>query len=546
MCLQIINTISVYEMTILNTKTNLQSEEYKSNFQYNHKLNQDLQNKLNSIRNNRNSQYVKKHKSRGKLLARERIKLLIDNNTAFLEFSTLAAYEQYDDQFPGAGIITGMGLIHGIETVIVANDATVKGGTYIHETIKKHLRAQEIAIQNNLPIVYLVDSGGVFLPEQAKVYPDKNHFGRIFYNQAQLSSKRIPQIALVMGSCTAGGAYIPAMSDESVIVNHTGSIFLASPPLVKAATGETVSVEELGGARIHATISGVVDHLAESDEDALNICRNIFKHFNKGPKQAIQRIESEEPLYPMEEIYGLIPVNLTKGFNMYEIIARLTDGSRFQEFKSNYGKTIITGFAHIMGYNVGIVANNGILFSESALKATHFIELCNYRNIPLVFLQNITGFMVGKEYEHKGIAKDGAKMIQAVATANVPKFTIIIGGSFGAGNYAMAGRAYFPNLLFMWPNAKISVMGGIQASEVLRNIKKDKPANLENDLSGTSEPEQKIIQDFETESTALYSTSRVWDDGIIDPLDTRIVLAMGISMSLNKSFPSPGTGVYRM
>ncbi len=531
-------------MTILNSRINIQSEEFKTNFQYNKDLIQKYQDTLDSIKNNRNGESINKHKKRGKLLAQERIMHLIDDNTPFLELSSLAAYGQYEDQFPGAGIITGIGVINGIETVIVANDATVKGGTYIHETIKKHLRAQEIALQNNLPIVYLVDSGGIFLPEQANVYPDKNHFGRIFYNQAKISAERIPQIALIMGSCTAGGAYIPSMSDESIIVKNTGSIFLAGPPLVKAATGETVTVDDLGGAMVHSGISGVVDHVAENDEDALKICRDIFKHLKKTQKQNIQINDAEEPLYPVEEIYGLIPSNLKRGINMYEIIARLTDGSRFQEFKSNYGKTIITGFAHIMGYSVGIIANNGILFSESALKATHFIELCNFRNIPLIFLQNVPGFMVGKKYEHEGIAKHGAKMIQAVATANVPKFTIIIGGSFGAGNYAMAGRAFSPNLLFLWPNARISVMGGEQASEVLSNITKNKEANHNQSEHVISE--QKIVNDFETESTALYSTSRVWDDGIIDPAETREVLAIGISMSLNKLFPLPHTGIYRM
>ena len=433
-----------------------------------------------------------------------------------------------------------------METIIVANDATVKGGTYVYETIKKHLRAQEIALQNNLPVVYLVDSGGIYLPEQANVYPDNDHFGRIFYNQAKLSAERIPQVAVVMGSCTAGGAYIPAMSDESIIVRDTGSIYLAGPPLVRAATGEIVTVEELGGAIVHTSISGVADHLADNEDDALKICRDIFKHLNKTQKQSVERTEVIEPLYPIDEIYGLIPINLKKGINMIEIIARLIDGSCFQEFKANYGKSIITGFARIMGYNVGIIANNGILFSESTLKATHFIQLCCSRNIPLVFLQNIAGFMVGKEYEHKGIAKDGAKMIQAVATANVPKFTIIIGSSSGAGNYAMAGRAYQSNLLFIWPNSKISVMGGEQASEVLLNIKQKNKEPDELQAAYGEKLKLKILQDFEVESSALYSTSRLWDDGIIDPVDTRKVLAMGISMSLNKLFPEPKTGVYRM
>jgi len=533
-------------MVVLKTGVKTQSEEFVSNYQYNKSLSKNIQNLSHAVQNNRDSKVLKQHKNREKLLAHERIRLLIDENSTFLEFSPLAANEKYNNQFPGAGIITGLGVIHNMETIIVANDATVKGGTYVYETIKKHLRAQEISLQNNLPIVYLVDSGGIYLPEQANVYPDNDHFGKIFYNQAKLSAERIPQVAVVMGFCTAGGAYIPAMSDESIIVKDTGSIYLAGPPLVKAATGEIVTVEELGGAIVHTSISGVVDHLAENEEDALMICRNIFEHFNKNQKQTADRKETLEPLYPIDDIYGLIPLNLKKGIKMYEIIARLVDGSCFQEFKANYGKTIITGVARIMGYNVGIIANNGILFSESTLKATHFIELCCSRNIPLIFLQNIAGFMVGKEYEHKGIAKDGAKMIQAVATANVPKFTIIVGASSGAGNYAMAGRAYQPNLLFIWPNSKISVMGGEQASQVLLSIKqKNKESN---DLISDegARLEQKILQDFEAESSALYSTSRLWDDGIIDPVDTRKVLAIGISMSLNKLFPQPKTGVYRM
>lgn len=526
-------------MSVLRTKINTQSTDYIAIYDYNKSLNKGIQDIQNSTQSVRDEEIIRKHKARGKLLARERIKLLTDKQSPFLEFSALAAYDQYENQFPGAGIITGLGFIHGMETIIVANDATVKGGTYVHETIKKHLRAQEIAMQNNLPIVYLVDSGGVFLPEQANVYPDKEHFGRIFFNQARLSAERIPQIAIVMGSCTAGGAYIPAMSDESIIVKGTGSIFLAGPPLVKAAIGETVTVDELGGAIVHTSISGVADHLAENDEEALMICRNIFEHINETPRQRIDRIEPEEPLYSTDEIYGIIQPNIKKNTDIYEIIARLVDGSRFQEFKANYGQTIVTGFARIHGYNVGIIANNGILFSESSLKATHFIELCCSRNIPLVFLQNISGFMVGKEAEHKGIAKDGAKMVHAVANANVPKFTIIVGGSFGAGNYAMAGRAYQPNLLFIWPNAKTSVMGGEQATEVLLNISQNGKSNGK-DLSA------EILQKYETESSALFSTSRLWDDGIINPTDTRKILAMSISMSLNRPFPEPKTGVFRM
>ena len=533
-------------MVVLKTAVKTQSEEFITNYHYNKSLNKNIQNITHAIKNERNGTVLRQHKNRGKLLAHERIKLLVDDNSMFLEFSPLAAYEKYNNQFPGAGIITGLGIVHGMETIIIANDATVKGGTYVYETIKKHLRAQEIAMQNNLPIIYLVDSGGIYLPEQANVYPDNDHFGRIFYNQAKLSAERIPQVAVVMGFCTAGGAYIPAMSDESIIVKDTGSIFLAGPPLVEAATGEIVTVEELGGAVVHTSISGVVDHLADNEEDALKICRNIFEHLNKNPRQSIDRKETEEPLYPIDDIYGLIPANVKKGMNMFEIIARLVDGSCFQEFKANYGKSVIAGYARIMGYNVGIIANNGILFPESTLKATHFIELCCSRNIPLIFLQNIAGFMVGKEYEHKGIAKDGAKMIQAVATANVPKFTIIAGGSSGAGNYAMAGRAYQPNLLFIWPNSKISVMGGEQASHVMVSIKQKNNGNNSLLTDEGARLKQKMLQDFEAESSALYSTSRLWDDGIIDPVNTRNVLAAGISMSLNKLFPEPKTGVYRM
>lgn len=533
-------------MAVLRTGINTLSEEFISNSKHNKSLFKKISQILDKTQNVREQKILKLHNQRGKMLPRERIRLLIDKNSQFLEFSPLAAYDKYENQFPGAGIVTGLGIINGIETIIIANDATVKGGTYVHETIRKHLRAQEIAMQNNLPVVYLVDSGGIFLPEQANVYPDNEHFGRIFYNQAQLSADRIPQVAVVMGQCTAGGAYIPCMSDESIIVRDTGTIFLAGPPLVKAATGEIVTAEELGGATVHTSVSGVADHLAENEEEALNICRRIFSTFNRTRRQAVDRIESIEPLYPSDEIYGLIPSNPRKAVNMYEIIARLVDGSNFHEFKSEYGKSIITGFARITGYNTGIIANNGIMFPESALKATHFIELCCSRNIPIVFLQNIAGFMVGKEYEHKGIAKEGAKMIHAVATANVPKFTIIVGGSYGAGNYAMAGRAYQPALLFMWPNARIGVMGGEQASEVLLTIKQNKSNGNEDTSYDPGSIKQSIIKKFEEESTALYSTSRIWDDGIIDPADTRNVLSIGISMSLNKPFPEPRTGVYRM
>lgn len=491
---------------------------------------------------------VSLHKERGKLLARERIDLLTDNNTPFLELSSLAANGIYDDQFPSAGIVTGIGRVHGRETMIVANDATVKGGTYVKETIRKHVRAQEIALENNLPCVYLVDSGGVFLPEQANVFPDRFDFGRFFYNQARMSALRIPQIAIVMGSCTAGGAYVPAMSDETIIVRDQGTIFIGGPPLVKAATGEEVSAEELGGAFVHTSLSGVADHLADNDHHAIQICRDIFQSFPAPVRQILDVVTPEEPFYDPIELYGLAPVDLRKPVDSREIIARVVDGSRFHEFKANYGPTLVTGFAHIMGFPVGILANNGVFFSESSLKGAHFVELCASRKIPLVFLQNITGFIVGKEYERRGIARDGAKLVHAVANARVPKYTVVFGGSFGAGNYAMAGRAYDPRLLFMWPNAKISVMGGEQAAQVLVQIKEDQMKGADRDFS-TSDKEllrNSILRKYETEGSAYFSTARLWDDGIIDPVQTRNILALGISMSLNQIFPDPSFGVFRM
>lgn len=488
---------------------------------------------------------VFKHKSRGKLLARERIDLLVDPGTPFLELSPLAAYGMHDNQFPSAGIVTGIGLIHGRETVIVANDATVKGGTYIRETIRKHIRAQEIAMENHLPCVYLVDSGGVFLPRQDEVFPDRHDFGRIFYNQSVLSARQIPQISIVMGSCTAGGAYVPAMSDETIMVKGQATIFLGGPPLVKAATGEDVTAEELGGADVHTAVSGVADHYADNDVHALQICRNIFETLPRAERQALDIKTPEKPLYDPVELYGLIPSNPRNSIDPYEIIMRIVDGSRFHEFKKRYGTTIVTGFAHIMGFPVGIIANNGILFSESALKATHFIELCNFRKIPLIFLQNITGFIVGKEFEHRGIAKDGAKMVHAVATSVVPKFTLIIGGSYGAGNYAMAGRAYDPRFLFMWPNARISVMGGEQAAEVLVSVKKGHK-NDSGDEQELHKLKKSILDKYAHESSAYYSTARLWDDGIIDPAATREVLGMALSASLNKKFAEPKTGIFRM
>jgi acetyl-CoA carboxylase carboxyltransferase component len=503
---------------------------------------------LENVVNGAPEKAVQLHRERGKLLARERIDLLVDTGTPFFELSPLAAYGMYGNEFPSAGIITGIGVIHGRETVIVANDATVKGGTYVKETIRKHVRAQEIAMQNHLPVVYLVDSGGVFLPQQSEVFPDRDHFGRFFYNQARMSAAGIPQIAIVMGSCTAGGAYVPAMCDETIIVGKQGTIFIGGPPLVKAATGEEVSAEELGGADVHTSISGVADHYAVNDHHALRICRNIFKTLKVPQRQILDLAPVEEPYYNPEELYGILPVDLRKAVDARELIARVVDGSRFHEFKARYATTLVTGFAHIMGFPVGIIANNGVLFSESALKGAHFIELCASRNIPLVFLQNITGFIVGKEYERRGIAKDGAKMVNAVANANVPKFTLVFGGSFGAGNYAMAGRAYDPRLLLMYPNSKISVMGGEQAANVLVSIKKDQlqVRGKEFPVEEESKLKQEILSKYEHEGSAFYSTARLWDDGIIDPVDTRKILAMGISTSLNRKFEETSYGVFRM
>lgn len=489
-----------------------------------------------------------KHKQRGKLSARERIHALIDPDTAFLEFSSLAAWDMYEQQAPGAGVITGIGSVNGVECVIVANDATVKGGTYFPMTVKKHLRAQEVAMENGLPCIYLVDSGGAFLPMQADVFPDRDHFGRIFYNQARMSAQGIPQISVVMGSCTAGGAYVPAMSDENVIVKGNGTIFLGGPPLVKAATGEVVSAEDLGGGRVHSEISGVTDHLAENDEHAIEITRSIVAHLNHRRKVSLKTLPIEEPLYPAQDIYGVIPRDPKVPFDVREILARLLDGSRFHEFKPLYGKTLVTGFGHIWGYPVGIIANNGVLFSESALKAAHFIELCEQRRIPLVFLQNITGFMVGRQYENEGIAKHGAKMVMAVSNASVPKFTVVIGGSYGAGNYGMCGRAYQPRQLWMWPNARISVMGGEQAANVLLTVKLDQLAAKNQKMSQAEQDDfrRPTLEKYEKESSAYYSTARLWDDGIIDPADTRRVLALGIRASLNREWEAPKQGVFRM
>jgi acetyl-CoA carboxylase carboxyltransferase component len=476
---------------------------------------------------------VERHRSRGKLTARERIDRLVDPGSAFLELSALAAWDVYEGQAPSAGIVTGIGVIEGRECLLIANDATVKGGTYFPLTVKKHLRAQEIAEQNHLPCVYLVDSGGAFLPLQAEVFPDRDHFGRIFFNQARLSAKGIPQIASVMGSCTAGGAYVPAMSDETIIVKGTGTIFIGGPPLVKAATGQEVTAEELGGADVHTRLSGVADHYATSDEHALALVRQIVRNLNPAPKAPPWDVlPPEVPAADPQELYGLIPDDYREPFDPREVIARVVDGSRFDEFKALYGETLVCGFAHIEGFPVGILANNGVLFAESAQKGAHFIELACKRKIPLVFLQNITGFMVGKEYEAGGIARDGAKLVTAVACAEVPKFTVVIGGSFGAGNYGMCGRAYSPRQLWMWPNARISVMGGEQAATVLTMV-------------GDADPEA-IRAKYEEEGNPYYSTARLWDDGIIDPLDTRRVLALGISAALNAPIPETTFGVFRM
>jgi len=489
-----------------------------------------------------------KHTERGKLLPRERIRALLDPGSPFLELSPLAAHGLYENQAPCAGVITGIGRVHGREVVVVANDATVKGGTYFPITVKKHLRAQEVALENHLPCVYLVDSGGAFLPLQDEVFPDREHFGRIFYNQARMSGLGIPQVAVVMGSCTAGGAYVPAMSDETIIVKEQGTIFLGGPPLVKAATGEVVDAETLGGAEVHTAHSGVADHFAEDDAHALAQAREIVRHLNRPRSMPLVLAEPREPLYPAREIYGIVPRDTRLPFDIRELIARIVDGSELQEFKARYGRTLVTGFAHIHGYPVGIVANNGILFAESALKGAHFIELCNQRNIPLVFLQNITGFMVGRKYENAGIAKDGAKMVTAVACSHVPKFTVIIGGSFGAGNYAMCGRGYQPRMLWMWPNARISVMGGEQAASVLATVRRDGIEAGGGSWSAEDEDAFKapIRTQYERQGHPYYATARLWDDGVIDPVDTRRVLGLALSASLNAPIVPQKFGVFRM
>ncbi len=535
-------------MEPLDTHLDSASSDFKQNAERLRLLVDELEHRLSVARQGGGPKYLARHRDQGKVPPRERIAALLDPDTPFLELSGLAANGMYDDEAPAAGVITGIGRVQGRECLIIANDATVKGGTYLPMTVKKHLRAQEIAQQNHLPCIYLVDSGGAFLPLQADVFPDREHFGRIFYNQAVMSAMEIPQISAVMGSCTAGGAYVPAMSDEAVIVKGTGTIFLGGPPLVKAATGEEVTAEDLGGADVHTRISGVADHFAEDDYDAIAIVRNIVENLPLDKKEPETRIASEDPLYDPKELYGVIPRDLRKPYDVREVIARIVDGSKFQEFKERYATTIVTGFARIFGYKVGILANNGVLFSESALKATHFIELCNQRRIPLIFLQNITGFMVGKQYERGGIAKDGAKMVHAVANATVPKFTVIIGGSFGAGNYGMCGRAYSPRFLWMWPNARISVMGGEQAAGVLTTVKRDQLAREGKAFSAEEERSiaDPVLAKYETEGSPYYSTARLWDDGVIDPADTRTVLGLGLSIAYNAPMDPPKFGVFRM
>jgi len=491
---------------------------------------------------------IARHEKRGKLLPRARIDRIVDPGTAFLELSPLAAFDMYDGDAPAAGIVTGVGRVEGREVVLVANDATVKGGTYFPMTVKKHVRAQEIALENRLPCIYLVDSGGAFLPLQADVFPDRDHFGRIFYNQAQMSARGIMQVAVVLGSCTAGGAYVPAMSDESIIVKGNGTIFLGGPPLVRAATGEVVSAEDLGGADVHTRVSGVADHFADDEEHALAMCREIVRHLNTRKPEQVALQPPEDPAYDPEELLGVLPQDGRTPYDVREVIARLVDGSRLHEFKARYGATLVTGFAHLHGMPVGILANNGILFSESAQKGAHFVELCAQRKVPLLFLQNITGFMVGRKYENGGIAKDGAKMVQAVATAQVPKLTVIVGGSFGAGNYGMCGRAYQPRFLFMWPNARISVMGGEQAAGVLVTVKKEQLEAKGGTLSAAEEDEIRapILAKYEREGNPFYSTARLWDDGILDPRKTRDVLALALSAALNADIPDYRAPVFRM
>ena len=537
------------DMDRLPTRIDRNSEDFNRRRDFNIQLVDELKQKINQVKEGGGKKYVDRHRSRGKLLARERINEICDSGTPFLEFSSLAANGLYDSRAHSAGIITGIGVVHGKECLFVANDATVKGGSYYPMTVKKHIRAQEIADENNLTCIYLVDSGGAFLPMQDEVFQDKGHFGRIFRNKAILSSKGVSQVAAVLGSCTAGGAYIPAMSDESIIVKGNGTIFLAGTPLVKSATGEEVTAENLGGADLHTRESGVADHYAEDEPEALRMVRNVIENLNINPKQRLDVEVVEEPKHDVEELMGIIPDDNRTPYDVREVISRIVDGSRFHEFKKRYGNTLVCGFARIHGYPVGIVANNGILFSESSLKGAHFVELCGQRGIPLVFLQNITGFMVGRDAESGGIAKDGAKLVTAVSCVPVPKFTVIIGGSHGAGNYGMCGRAYDPRFVFMWPNSRISVMGGPQAADVLATVKQDQmsrenlPQMSDYELENLRRP---ILEKYETEGSPYYSTARLWDDGIIDPRDTRDILGLCISASLNAPMPDQNYGVFRM
>ena len=535
-------------MRVLPTSVDTTSTEFRANRDATRQLERDLQGRLERARAGGGEQATRRHRDLGKLTVRDRLAHLLDPDTPFLELSALAAGGMYDDAVPGAGLVTGIGRVSGREVMVVGNDATAKGGTYYPITVKKHLRAQQIALENRLPCVYLVDSGGAFLPMQAEVFPDREHFGRIFFNQARLSAEGIPQIAVVMGSCTAGGAYVPAMSDETIIVKGTGTIFLGGPPLVKAATGEEVSAEELGGADVHTRLSGVADYLAENDLDALQIARTVVSTLPTTTPAAIDRTSPEDPRYDPDEIGGIVGTDLRRQYDVREVIARLVDGSRFDEFKHRYGPTLVTGFARVHGFLVGLLASNGVLFSESALKATHFIQMCTLRQLPLVFLQNVTGFMVGRTYERAGIAKDGAKMVHAVANAVVPKFTVIIGGSFGAGNYGMCGRAYDPRLLWMWPNAQISVMGATQAAEVLVSVKREQQSRKGvaltlDDEAAIREP---ILRRYDHEGSPYYATARLWDDGVITATETRNALALGLSVAANAPVPHPKFGVFRM
>ncbi len=535
-------------METLRSKIDAASDEFARNAAGQRELVEELRLRIGQVALGGSKESRQRHESRGKLLVRDRINRLLDDSSPFLEVAPLAAFDLYNNDSPSAGLVAGIGLVHGRHVMIVANDATVKGGTYYPMTVKKHLRAQEIALENRLPCIYLVDSGGAFLPKQDEVFPDREHFGRIFYNQAQLSSKRIPQISAVLGSSTAGGAYVPAMSDETVIVRNQGTIFLGGPPLVKAAIGEIVTAEELGGGDLHSKTSGVTDHLAENDEHALQIVRDIVSTLPEPVPAAWQVSPSREPAVEESELYGAVPVDVQGSYDVHEVIARLVDASEFHEFKREYGTTLVTGFARIHGHPVGIVANNGILFSESALKGAHFIELCDQRGVPLVFLQNISGFMVGKDAESGGIAKDGAKMVTAVATTRVPKFTVVIGGSFGAGNYSMCGRAYSPRFLWMWPASRISVMGGAQASSVLATIRREGIEAKGQEWTAEEEAAFKapIAEQYETQDSPYYSTARLWDDGIIDPADTRSMLGMALEVASHTPLPDPAFGLFRM